>query len=313
MIYLMIVLILLLLFLAFTYFSFRMAFYSPQGDQNDDHALNFSDLTPEMKTGILASIDRLLAVPYEKVSIQSDDGLTLNGRYYPSSRTDVPFIMLLHGYRGTPVRDLSYAANRYLAQGYPVLMMEERAHISSEGHVITMGVREQYDCLAWTKYVSDLVGKDRPILLCGDSMGAATVLLASSLDLPTNVIGIVADAPYSSAEAILKHFCTKHYHSAALYPFLKFGARLYGHFRVEDADVIAHVKQAKVPLLIIHGEKDLIVPFEMGVELAKANPQMTEFHAFPNAGHVMSFVVDEPRYLKITEAFEAKVRSLSGL
>ena len=38
-------------------------------------------------------------------------------------------------------------------------------------------------------------------------MGAATVLMASELNLPANVVGIIADCPYSSPEAIIRKVC----------------------------------------------------------------------------------------------------------
>ena len=47
-------------------------------------------------------------------------------------------------------------------------------------------------------------GDDVRIILVGISMGAATVLYASELDLPSQVRGIIADCPFSSAEQVIK-------------------------------------------------------------------------------------------------------------
>lgn len=83
-----------------------------------------------------------------------------------------------------------------------------RAHGSSEGKCLTFGVKERYDCLAWINCAIERFGRDTKIFLYGISMGAATVLMAGGLDLPDNVVGIVADCGYTSPTAIIKKSCT---------------------------------------------------------------------------------------------------------
>lgn len=300
---LLIALILAALCLAVTAVVYRIAFYSPNGTQNDDYAIAHTEQMDPLRKDIIGMIDTLKAIPFERVSIVSEEGLPLLGRLYLQGE-DAPFVIGFHGYRGTPARDFSGGTQMYLAAGYNLLMIEQRAHCGSGGHTITFGVKERYDCLRWIAYVRERFGEDRPILLAGISMGAATVLMASGLRLPDSVRGVVADAPYTSPRAIIRKVCGDMKIPADLaYPFLWLGARLFGGFGLTDADAAEAVKHTKVPILLIHGEDDRFVPCDMGRQIAAANPEMVELHTFPGAGHGLSFLIDRPRYEKIAKDF----------
>ena len=294
---------LLLLTLAAAWGCWRFVFYSPKPGQNDDERIPEIGQMKDDRETILAHIHTLKSLPYEPLEITSYDGLKLRGRLIRAQRADAPLSLCFHGYHGTPYRDFAYGALGYLGLGHHVLLVEERAQYGSEGHTITMGVREQDDCQAWA-HVAALTFPESPIFLCGVSMGAATVLLASRQDLPAQVKGIVADASYTSAEAIVRTVA-RGMHLGFLMPLIRLGALLFGHFRLSEGDVLAAVRQAKRPILLIHGEADPLVPCEMGREIAAANPAI-EFHTFENAGHVLSYLEDEERYLQIVQDFETR-------
>ena len=282
-------------------------FYSPLGKQSDDyHILGY--LTQEQHDRTVALVDRLRARPYEPVSILSHDGLRLCGRYCHQAE-GAHLVILCHGYRGTPVRDFCGGADICFSEGFNVLLIEHRAHGSSEGHTISYGINESRDVLAWTEYAVGRFGDGVKILLAGISMGAATVLMASGLDLPPNVKGIIADCPYSSPSAIIKKVTATDMHIPvrAAYPFVRLAARLYGNFSLDDGGAIEAVRRTPVPILLIHGEADTFVPTEMSREIAAANPGMIELHTFPGAGHGTSFVVDRERYVRLVTDFTARV------
>ncbi len=303
MIWLILALILLALVLLVSYVCCRVAFYSPLGAQNDDENLPDIGADPQTREEILAHIHTLQSLPYEPVEITSYDGLRLKGRLIRAAREDAPLSLCFHGYRGTPYRDFSYGAGGYLGLGHHVLLVEERAHCTSEGHYITMGVKEREDCHAWA-HAAAVAFPRSPIYLCGVSMGAATVLLASCMDLPAQVKGIIADAGYTSGAEIVKSVCRRR-RLMPLYPFLCLGALLFGHFSLAQADVRAAVRRTTRPILLIHGEADPLVPCEMGRELAACHPDAT-LYTFPRAGHVLSYLLDEERYLRLVQEFETR-------
>ena len=310
MIFLLILLIAAAAVLVITLAVYWIAFHSPNRTQNDDYAIAHTAQMDPLRETITEMIRSLNEIPFERVSVTSDDGLKLLGRYYRGD-DGAPVVIGFHGYRGTPSRDFAGGTRLYLGEGFRLLMIEERAHGGSEGHTITFGVKERYDCLAWIDYAVRRFGPGTPILLAGISMGAATVLMASGLPLPASVKGILADAPFTSPKAIIRKVCGDVRVPAWLaWPFLWLGARLFGGFDPLAADAAEAVTRATVPILLIHGEDDRFVPCEMGRAIAAANPAMVELHTFPNAGHGLSFLVDRPRYERIVREFFARVLSL---
>ena len=188
------------------YGVYKFAFDSPNQTQNDDlHVAKTPQMTERAKK-IRSMIEEARNIPFERVYITSHDGLKLSGRYY-HQQDGAPLDICFHGYRGTPARDFSGGIQIMLREGHNVLMIEERAHLESEGHTITFGIKERYDALDWIQYALQRFGEDTRIILVGISMGAATVLMASELELPEQVKGIVADCPYTSPEVIIKKVC----------------------------------------------------------------------------------------------------------
>lgn len=306
MLYFIAALILIVLLICFV--IYRIGFYTPVRSQKERL---FQENMPDPDPVHLKAIEmtrELDKVPYEKVSTLSFDGLRLCGRYY-HTKDGAPVLIGFHGFRGTPSWDFSGGCPAYLSLGFNVLLIEERGHVSSEGHTITYGIKEKRDCLSWIGFVLDTYGPDTEILLAGISMGAATVLMASGLDLPPNVSGIIADCPYSSPSAIIKKVTATDMHIPvrAAYPFVRLAARLYGNFSLDDGGAIEAVRRTPVPILLIHGEADTFVPTEMSREIAAANPGMIELHTFPGAGHGTSFVVDRERYVRLVTDFTARV------
>ena len=125
------------------------------------------------------------------------------GKYY-EQKPGAPLEILFHGYHGAAERD--FCGGFWLAReaGHNVILVDERGHGKSEGRVLSFGIKEQYDCLEWTKYATERFGEDTKIVLGGISMGASIVLLAAGLDLPNTVKGILADCGYTSPKEIVQ-------------------------------------------------------------------------------------------------------------
>lgn len=292
--------------LAGAYGFYRYIFYSPVGTQNDDRSMPLPVKSEEANRRALELIDALNAKPYESVSIPSFDGLRLSGRYY-EVRAGAPLFIMCHGYRGTPSRDFSGGADICMSLGYNVLLIEERGHVSSGGHTISFGINERRDCLDWCRWAAERF--HTPIILVGISMGAATVLMASELELPDSVRGIIADCPYTSPKAIIKKVGADQGIPIPLaMPLARLGARVFGGFSLDTpVDAAEAVRHARVPILLIHGEEDGFVPCDMSRAIAAANPELIEFHTFPGAWHGASYLVDTPRYTKLVKDFCERV------
>ena len=85
-------------------------------------------------------------------------------------------------------------------------------------------------------------------------------------------------------------------------------ARVFGGFRLRDADAVEALRHAKVPVLLLHGEADRLVPCEMSAVLEAACAAPVRRYTFPDAGHGLSFLADRERYTKAVVDFLAFAR-----
>ena len=172
----------------------------------------------------------LEAEPYTPMEVRTPDGLTLRGRYYPLGREDGPLEILFHGYRGFSERDMSGALERCRAVGHSLLLVDQRAHGRSDGHVITFGAREKGDVFLWLDAAADVWGQ-RPTMIGGVSMGCTTVLLAAGEELPERVFAVLADCGYTRTKDIIcKVIRQIGLPPRLLYPLVRLAAVLYGGF-----------------------------------------------------------------------------------
>ena len=212
-----------------------------------------------------------------------------------------------HGYRSCALTDFSGGSELIFQMGYNLILVDQRAHGNSQGRTIAFGIQERYDCLTWIEYAIGRFGAETKILLFGISMGASTVLMASGLPLPKNVKGIVADCPYASAKDIICAVGERiGFPRWIVWPLVKIGANVYGGFDITQTDAVEAVKQAKVPILIIHGEADGFVPQEMS-DIAAHNPECITRVTFPEADHGISYLTDTERYQSIVRSFTENV------
>lgn len=294
------------------WYAYSISFYSPKnrrvsasepirGAQYEAVADNMTRIS-----GIMQRI------PFEEITVESYDGTQLYGRYY-HLKDGAPVELLFHGYRSHPYRDCSGGHALSRKMGFNALVVDQRAHGNSGGHTICFGIKERRDCLCWIGYLNERFGQDTPIILSGLSMGAATVLMSASLELPENVACIIADSPYSAPSAIIEKVCKdRHYPVPLCRPFLHLSAYVYGGFRLNGCTAKEAVTHAKVPVLLIHGEADHFVPCEMSLEIAAHCASRVEVATFPDAGHGLSYMTDPVRYETVVCRFLQSIPSLEN-
>ena len=286
--------------LAAAYWCFRLAFYVPPRKALPSDVIE----TPEgeiyepYREKMENWIREARAMPHENVQITSFDGLKLQGKFYEYA-PGAPMELMFHGYRGSAERDMSGGVQRCFKVGRSALVVEQRCSRDSEGNVITFGVNEHRDCLKWVEFMIEHFGPDVKIILTGISMGASTVLTAGGQPLPQNVIGILADCGYTSAKDIIYQVIRQMGLPPKLsYPFVKLGARLFGHFDLDETSPIEAVKKCAVPVIFFHGESDDFVPCDMSRENFEACASRKRLVTIPGAGHGLSYAVEPQRYLE---------------
>lgn len=299
------------LILLISFYTYRVAFYSPANKRN---TLDEPMIGPQYEA-VSEHIYRIGHImeryPCEEIEIRSFDGCTLFGRYY-HVRDDAPLEILFHGYRSCAFRDCSGGHALSRKMGFNALVVDQRAHGRSGSSTITFGIKERRDCMCWIAYANHRFGTEKPIILSGLSMGAATVLMAAGLNLPENVSCIMADSPYSAPSAIIEKVCAdRHYPVALCRPFIHFGAWLFGQFKLDECTAKDAVKASYIPILLIHGEDDRLVPCSMSYEIAASCAGNAAVHTFPDAGHGLCYLIDPIRYEKVVYEFLRSIPSIA--
>lgn len=284
-------------------FCYRLVFYNLNDGEKDPYAVPPGEQYERLADRMLEQIRSLESIPYEQVYICSRDGLRLAARYY-HFQDNAPVQIQFHGYRGNALRE--YSGGNVLARelGYNSLVVDERAHGKSEGNTISFGILERFDCVDWIEYAINRFGSDTTIVLSGVSMGAATVLMASDLDLPANVAAITADCPYSSPGAIIRKVCRDVGIPGWIgYAFVALGGWVFGGFRMWQSSPVKAVRNTKIPIQLIHGEDDRLVPCRMSHEIYEACAGPKRLTTFADAGHGLSYLVDTPKYHRTFKSF----------
>ncbi len=296
--------IITILVLLLSYYAYRQAFCSKAKNPTEYKVrLPEGDIYQQEYDRAISFIKVLNEIEYEKIKIKAHDGKLLAARYYHTA-DGAPVHIEFHGYRSRATTDFCGINTLIRDLGHNAILVDQRAHGESEGKTISFGIKERLDCLDWINYVIDRFGEDVKIVLSGLSMGAATVLMASELDLPRNVVGIMADCPYSSPEEIIKQECAKMKLPPKLaYPFVRLGAIIFGKFDPSSATAKNAVSKSKKPILIIHGENDDFVPCQMSREIYDACSSDKTLITIPKATHGISYIIDRPAYEKAVSDF----------
>lgn len=303
MIYGIVAAVVVAILLLITYWCYRMAFHADRSAPQEEYPLPKGEIYEPFREKMIQWIKETRAMPHEDVEITSFDGLKLRGRYFEFS-PDAPVELMFHGYRGSSEQDLSGGVQRCFKVGHSALVVDQRASGRSEGKNITFGIYESRDCHSWIEFARQKFGPERKLILCGISMGAATVVMAAGQELPDNVVGVLADCGYTSPKEIIKVVIRQMKLPPAIcYPFVRLAARLFAHFDLEADSPLEAAARCKVPVILYHGENDDFVPCDMSRRNFEACSARKAFITIPGAGHGLAYGVEPERYLQTLREF----------
>ena len=195
---------------------------------------------------------------HENVAIATADGVELSAWFVPAPASRAT-ILFFHGNAGNISHRLGTLA-AFHELGLATLIVDYRGYGRSGGQPSERGTRR--DARAAWRYLIEERGQDPDrIVIAGRSLGSAVATdLAASLQ--TGPAAVILEAPFTSVPEL----------AAAAYPFLP--ARWLSRFRYATAE---HVTDIHVPLLVIHGRDDEIVPIEHGRRVFAAGNEPKRF------------------------------------
>lgn len=231
------------------------------------------DLTPES-----------YGVPYENVHFRAADGARLHGWRVAPKDAGGPVLLWAHGNAG----NLSHRAeNIALIQrelGAGVFAFDYRGYGKSEGRPSEEGLYA--DGRAAHDWLLARAPRER-VFLFGRSLGAAVVVRLASEGRKAR--GLILESPFESTLAMGKK----------MFPFLPVGWLVSKKF-----DNASMVPQVKMPLLILHGDRDGIVPYAQGRRLFKAaRARGKRFFTIKGAGHNDTYLAGGALYWKAWRDF----------
>lgn len=305
---LIIILLIIAIILIILYITFEILFKSIFGrsnltDEDIDKMLNRFSPSND-KDLIIESIKGLGSIPKEEVHINAIDNVELTGYLHMGKEISNKIIVFVHGYHSIYKYDFSISGVDFYKRGYSMLFIDQRAHQKSEGKYTTFGIKERLDLVKWLEYLNKRF-PNKKIILCGISMGASTVMYALGEKLPSNVIGAICDCGYSKPIDIIKHTAKKRIGSLSkviikvinLLFIVKTGESL------NNLSTEKTLKNNQIPILIIHGDNDKVVPIEMGYDNYKYAGERGIMVVGENAGHGTTYLVDKDKYIKTLDAF----------
>lgn len=248
----------------------------------------------------------LEGMPYINVYIKSFDGLRLYGALLENYSDKI--VICVHGFTGSGKKDFASLAQAYYKNGYNVLLVDNRAHGQSEGKYVGFGVLDRLDLRNWVKYVINRFGSNVQIFLHGISMGAATVLMASSI-MPKNVRGIIADCGFTSVYEIFEYVLKRDYHLPK-FPIIyltNIMSKIRAGYGYKDVNTTAEIARSDIPILFIHGENDEFVPLWMTMKNYSHCKAYKELFIVRESEHAESHYIDKKGYERRILRFIEKI------
>ena len=261
----------------------------------------YSDILAERKAFMLEQ-------PHEDVYQTAFDGLKLHAAYFPPIKENSEkkrVVICFHGYTSKGLADFTGLTDYYFRHGYAMLHPDARAHGDSEGDYIGFGCLDRKDALGWIDWVLQKCGTDVEIFLHGISMGGATALMASGLELPPQVKGIISDCGFTSPKEVFTHVLNTMYHLPAfpIIPAANIVNKRLAGYGMDECNAKREVAKAKVPILFIHGSKDTFVPVKMCQELYDCCASPKKKLIVEGAAHGESYFKDMKAYEEALDEF----------
>lgn len=204
----------------------------------------------------------------KNIDFSSKNGRRLNGWYFKQSESRFT-ILFNHGNAGTIENRVSICT-LLLKAGYSVFLYDYQGYGYSDGFATIEGVIE--DSVSAFDYLVSTQGlKPEQIVVYGESLG---VSVSCHLSDQRKCAALILQSGFSSLKAIAGH----------KYPIL----RLYPKwlYPLPGLDSLSVLKRSKLPVLIVHGELDAVIPFSHAEELFKAiSHDKKQFVSYADCAH----------------------------
>lgn len=232
----------------------------------------------------------------QDVTFEASDGVRLAGWWLDRPGSE-RVVIVCHGHRGSKADMLGIGPGLWRA-GESVLMFDFRGNGDSGDGYQSLAHYEQRDLDAAIDFVRAL-RPDARVAVVGFSMGAAVTALVAARR--PDVEAVVLDSPFADMRGVVAHgmrrmrvptvpvLAASDLATLALYR--------YRYADVRPVDVIGRI--APRPLLLVHGEKDRVIPVDNAHALYAAAGEPKRLELYPDADHCGAYFLDRPAYIAL--------------
>ena len=227
-----------------------------------------------------------VGLDFEEALFSASDGVHLHGWYVPGEGDTT--LLWFHGNAGNVSHRVDYLLRLHRHLAVNVFIFDYRGYGRSDGIVSEQGT--YLDAEGALAYLRSRQGPapGHRLVLFGRSLGCA---VAVEMATRHQAQAMVLEAPFTSIRDMAKR----------AYPYLPTSVlvRLIG----ARYDSLSKIRKVRIPLLVLHGERDELVPLEAGRELFEAANEPKRIYTVPGGGHNDTYLVGGDAYYEAIRGF----------
>ena len=225
-----------------------------------------------------------------------------------SKQSPRTIILLFHAYASSKQMMLP-AARELHEMGYDTLLIDFRGCGGSSGNATTIGFKEADDVIAAMRFAREEFAPDR-VILFGDSMGAAAVIRAASID-PKLADGLIVAAPFDRLLSTVENrFAAMKLPALPFARLICFWGGVQHGYWASDHNPAEYATKFGIPVLHLHGAHDPRVTTDQARDLFGRFASAKRFVIFEDAGHASHLRADRAKWVREVRSF---VESLGDL
>ncbi len=213
-------------------------------------------------------LDDKINFQYEEYFIEVEDNIKLKSWLIKKDLKKYKTLLFFHGNAGN-LFNRTYKLNRFNELDLNILIISWRSFSGNPGEPTELNLYE--DARKAVKWLNEKDVKSENIILYGESLGTG---VAVEIAQSNKFNSIILESPYTSMEKAAKIY----------YPYLPIKLLLKDKYNSEKK-----IKNINIPILIMHGKKDQIIPFHMGKKLFETANLPKEFLSIDDDDHMLTF------------------------
>jgi len=225
-------------------------------------------------------------LPFEDVYFPTADGVLLHGWFVPGSSGVT--LLWCHGNAG----NISYRLDNLKVLcdklALNIFIFDYRGYGRSQGKPSEEGTYLDAEAaLAYLRTRQDI--DQDAVVFFGRSLGGA---IAVDLASKHQCLGLILESTFASMAGWMSRSFPDIQHDMLPIKY----------------DSLAKIKRVEVPLLMLHGDCDEVVPFQSGMELYEAANEPKEFYAIKDAGHNDTYITGGEGYMAALRGFISNLK-----